>query len=292
MNSGIQFHSNYDKAGNEGKGKVYGYQFELDASSRRWSGGIYDEGRRDWLYPGSLNAGGQNAFKLNDYNKVRIEVFGNTVKTWLNGTAVSYFVDSFKTNQGVIALQVHSIGSEEQRVGEKVYFKNIKIKTAGIQPTAFTKGIYVVNLNNNALTDYEKKDGWSLLFDGKTSKGWVGAHKETFPDKGWIIKDGIIGVLSSEGKESANGGDIVTTEQFSAFDLSFQFKLSVGGNSGVKYFVTLNEKNEGSAIGLEYQVLDDSLHPDAKMGIAGNSTLASLYDLIKANKQSRFRTYE
>ena len=61
-----------------------------------------------------------------------------------------------------------------------------------------------------------------------------------------------------------------------------------GANSGVKYFVTLQEKTEGSAIGLEYQVLDDSLHPDAKLGINGNRTLASLYDLIKADKQKRF----
>ncbi|MCW3120328.1 MAG: hypothetical protein JWM28_4410 [Chitinophagaceae bacterium] len=287
MNSGVQFRSNYDAAGNEGKGKVFGYQYELDASSRRWSGGLYDEGRRDWLYPVSLNSKAQNAFKLNEYNKIRIECFGNGVKTFLNGVPVSYFVDSITGNEGLIGLQVHAIGKPEQ-VGEKVYFKNIRIRTAGIQPSVFTKGIYVVNLNPNSLTDYEKRDGWRLLFDGKSSKGWVGAHKEIFPDKGWQIKDGIIGALSSEGKESANGGDIVTTEQFSAFDLSFQFKLSVGGNSGVKYFVTLNEKNEGSAIGLEYQVLDDSLHPDAKLGIAGNRTLASLYDLMKADKQARF----
>ncbi|MES1218379.1 MAG: DUF1080 domain-containing protein [Bacteroidota bacterium] len=288
MNSGVQFRSNYDATQNDGKGKVFGYQFELDASSRKWSGGLYDEGRRDWLYPGSLNKQGQDAFKLNEYNKIRIEVFGNTVKTWLNGTAVTYFVDSMIKNQGVIALQVHGIGDDEKKGGEKVYFKNIRIKTSGIQPSAFTKGIYVVNLNANSLTDYEKRDGWRLLFDGKTSKGWISARKNSFPEKGWVIKDGTIGALSSQGKESANGGDIVTTEQFSAFDLSFQFKLAVAGNSGVKYFVTLNEKNEGSAIGLEYQILDDSLHPDAKLGIAGNRTLASLYDLIKANKQSRF----
>lgn len=288
MNSGIQFHSNYDPNGNEGKGKVYGYQFELDASSRKWSGGVYDEGRRDWLYPGSLNANAQGAFKLNKYNKIRIEVFGKTVTTWLNGKAVAYFVDTLTKSEGIIALQVHSIGDNKDREGEKVYFKNIKIKTSGIQPSPFPKGVYVVNLNNNVLTDYEKKDGWKLLFDGKTSKGWVGAYKKTFPEKGWQIKDGVIEVLSSQGKESANGGDIVTTEQFSAFDLSFDFKLSPGGNSGVKYFVTLSENNQGSAIGLEYQVLDDSLHPDAKLGIAGNRTMASLYDLIKANKQSRF----
>ncbi|MBS1574383.1 MAG: DUF1080 domain-containing protein [Bacteroidetes bacterium] len=288
MNSGVQFHSNYDKNANEGKGKVYGYQFELDASSRRWSGGVYDEGRRDWLYPVSLNANAQDAFKLNEFNRIRIEVFGNTVTTWLNGKAVAYFVDTLTKNDGIIALQVHSIGDHEDRVGEKVYFKNIRIKTAGIQQTPFPKGVYVENLNNNVLTDYEKKNGWKLLFDGKTSNGWIGAYKKTFPEKGWQIKGGMITVLSSQGKESANGGDIVTAEQFSAFDLSFQFKLSPGGNSGVKYFVTLSENNQGSAIGLEYQVLDDSLHPDAKLGIAGNRTMASLYDLIKANKQPRF----
>ena len=287
MNSGVQFRSNYDASGNEGKGKLFGYQYELDASSRKWSGGLYDEGRRDWLYPASLNAKSQDAFKLNEYNKIKIEVIGNTVKTWLNGVAVSYFVDSSVANEGLIGLQVHSIGKQEQE-GEKVYFKNIKIKTTGVQPTAFTDGIYVVNMNNNSLTDYEKKNGWRLLFDGKTSKGWVGAYKKAFPEKGWEVKNGEMRVLASQGKESANGGDIVTTDQFSAFDLSFQFKLSPGGNSGVKYFVTLSENNTGSAIGLEYQVLDDSLHPDAKLGIAGNRTLASLYDLIKANKQSRF----
>ena len=71
-------------------------------------------------------------------------------------------------------------------------------------------------------------------------------------------------------------------------DLSFEFKLSEGANSGVKYFVTLAEKTSGSAIGLEYQILDDAKHPDAKMGRDGNRTLASLYDLMTASKEARF----
>jgi len=111
------------------------------------------------------------------------------------------------------------------------------------------------------------------------------SYKNTsFPQKGWKIKKGTINVLASEGKEAANGGDIVTTEKFKAFDLSFEFKLTPGANSGVKYFVTLSENNKGSAIGLEYQVLDDSLHPDANLGKNSNRTLASLYDLIPAKK--------
>jgi hypothetical protein len=95
-------------------------------------------------------------------------------------------------------------------------------------------------------------------------------------------------VLPSTGAESTNGGDIVTKEKFSAFDLSFEFNFTPGANSGVKYFVTLSENNSGSAIGLEYQVLDDTLHPDAKLGLNGNRTMASLYDLIKAKKEKRF----
>jgi hypothetical protein len=98
----------------------------------------------------------------------------------------------------------------------------------------------------------------------------------------------MITVLNTEGKEGGNGGDIVTLDQYKAFDLSFDFRLTPGANSGVKYFVTLKENNTGSAIGLEYQVLDDSLHPDAKLGINGDRTLASLYDLIPAAKQKRF----
>jgi hypothetical protein len=140
----------------------------------------------------------------------------------------------------------------------------------------------------NVLTQYEKTHGWKLLFDGNTSNGWTSAKGEKFPEKGWVIKDGSLNVLPSQGKESANGGDIITNEKFGAFDLSFSFRLTPGANSGVKYFVTLQEKTEGSAIGLEYQVLDDSLHPDAKLGMNGNRTLASLYDLIKAEKQKRF----
>ena len=140
----------------------------------------------------------------------------------------------------------------------------------------------------NKLTPAEKAAGWKLLFDGVSSNGWVGAYKTVFPEKGWVIKDGTITVMPSAGSESANSGDIVTTEEFSSFDLTFDFKLTPGANSGVKYFVTLAEANKGSAIGLEYQVLDDTLHPDAKLGRDGDRTLASLYDLIKAQKESRF----
>ncbi|HLP36593.1 DUF1080 domain-containing protein [Lacibacter sp.] len=286
-NSGVQFKSNFDPKANNGKGRVYGYQYDFDPSSRKWSGGIYDEGRREWLYTVSNNPKGQIFFSPNVYHKIRIECIGNTTKTWLDGVPVSYLVDTLTENEGIIGLQVHSIGKPEL-AGIKMFWKNIRIQTKNIKAMPFPKGLYVSNLVPNKLTPYEEQSGWKLLFDGVSTKGWKGAGKPTFPEKGWEVKEGILKVLASNGGESTNGGDIVTTEQYSAFDLSFEFKLTPGANSGLKYFVTLNEQTQGSAIGLEYQLLDDTLHPDARAGREGNRTLASLYDLIKAQKTSRF----
>lgn len=139
------------------------------------------------------------------------------------------------------------------------------------------------NSQINTLTDEEKNNGWKLLFDGKTTTGWRGAYKETFPEKGWVVEDGNLTIIASDGSESASYGDIVTTGEYGNFELSFEFKLTEGANSGVKYFVVEHQpKPKGSAFGLEYQVLDDDKHPDAKMGSNGNRTVGSLYDLIPA----------
>ncbi len=286
-NAGVQTRSHIDPKGNKGKGKVYGRQVEVDPSSRKWSGGIYDEGRRDWLYPLELNTAAEDAFRNGEYNKMKIECIGNEMKTWINGKACAYVVDTIDRS-GFIALQVHGI-SNPSNAGKKVFYKNIRIKTSNLTPLPFDRNIYVANFRPNELTSYEKKDGWRLLFDGHSGEGWVSAKDtQSFPTRGWKIANGTFSVEGSTGQESTNGGDIITRELFSVFDLSFEFRLTPGANSGLKYFVTAQEKNEGSAIGLEYQVLDDSLHPDAKLGINGNRTLASLYDLIRAEKQKRF----
>jgi hypothetical protein len=252
-NSGIQLRSHLDEAANNGKGKVYGYQYELDPSSRKWTAGIYDEGRRDWLYPLTLNPAVQNAFRLGEFNKIRMECFHNDIRTWINGQPAAYLVDSFD-KKGFIGLQVHSISKPED-AGKKIYWKNIRIMSITKPSADFPKNIFVVNNIPNSLSAYEKQNGWRLLFDGKSSKGWTGIYNDNFPGKRWVIDDGTISVLKGPG--SPEGGDIVTKEEFSAFDLSFEFKLTTGANSGVKYFVTLPVNDSGSAIGLEYQLLDD-----------------------------------
>lgn len=135
---------------------------------------------------------------------------------------------------------------------------------------------------HNLLTAAEKKAGWQLLFDGKTSAGWRGVGKNTFPTQGWKIENGELIVLESAGDKSLQGGDIVTARAYENFELTLETKLTPGANSGLKYFVT---EQKGSALGLEFQILDDERHPDAKMGKNGNRTIGSLYDLIPAQQK-------
>ena len=135
----------------------------------------------------------------------------------------------------------------------------------------------------NTLTAEEISKGWKLLFDGKTMNGWRGAYMDSLPKKGWEVRKGMLIVNESGGGEASFGGDIVTIDQYSGFELLVDFRITEGANSGIKYFVIeAQPKTPGSAKGLEYQILDDAKHPDAKLGINGNRTCASLYDLIPA----------
>lgn len=279
-NSGIQFRS--ESKPDYQNGKVFGYQMEIDPSSREWSGGIYDEFRRGWLYPMELNEKNKIRFKTGQWYRYRIECIGNNIKTFINGKQMAHVIDD-ASSKGFIALQVHAIGSEAQ-AGKAIHWRNIRIQTSGLKQTPDDPAYRVADFIPNNISTVEAKQGYKLLWDGKTTAGWKGAYKEIFPEKGWEIKDGELNVLSSAGAESANGGDIVTIQEYKAFVLQFDFKLSDGANSGVKYFVTEKENNNGSAIGLEYQILDDEKHPDAKLGSIGNRTMASLYDLIPAIK--------
>ena len=279
MNSGIQFRS--ISKPDVMNGRVHGYQCEVDPSARAWSGGIYDEARRGWLYTGELNPAAKLAFKLEQWNHYRIECVGNSIRTWLNGVPVAYVLDDM-TPSGLIALQVHAIGKDDQP-GKQIRWKNIRIKTTDLKATE-TPDVFVVNLLPNNLSSAEKAQGWSLLFDGKTSNGWKAAGKDEFPAEGWKVTDGTLMTMPNRPETPVKGTDIVTIDKYSAFELQFEFNFAEGANSGVKYFLG----NGGPGIGLEYQVLDDKRHPDAKAGVVGNRTMGSLYDLIPADKQERF----
>lgn len=280
MNSGIQIRSN--SLPHYRDGRVHGYQIEIDPSDRAWSAGIYDEARRGWLYNLEENPAAQQAFKQNDWNHYRIEALGDTLKTWINGVSAAHLVDD-KTGSGFIALQVHSIGDDATE-GTEIIWKNINILTDSLGK--YTKEMPLApKVTVNGLGVDEAKNGWKMLWDGKTTNGWRGAKLDEFPEMGWEIQDGTLTVLSSGGGESEAGGDIVTTEKYGDFELKADFMITEGANSGIKYYVDPDlNKGEGSSIGLEYQILDDDVHPDAKLGNhEGSRTVASLYDLIQAD---------
>lgn len=281
LNSGIQIRSNSVPSYREGR--VHGYQVEIDPSERAWSAGLFDEQRRGWLNPLTNNPAAQKAFKQNGWNKYRIEAIGDTIKTWINDVPAAYVIDDM-TATGFIGLQVHGIGKDKEKDGTQVTWKNVKIITDNVQNYSQKTSIDPVVTKNN-LFGKDAEQGWKMLWDGKTTKGWKGAKLDHFPKSGWDIKDGVLSVLASGGGESTAGGDIVTTELYSDFELKLDFKITEGANSGIKYYVdTEVNKGAGSSIGLEFQILDDAKHPDAKLGNhEGSRTVGSLYDLIQAD---------
>ncbi len=295
INSGVQFRSVVNKKDAKDLGRVSGYQFEMEMNTkgvRRWTGGIYDEAGRGWIYPLTFN---QNARKLEVYTpgewyKARIEAVGNSIRTFVNGVECASIWDD-KIKEGIIGLQVHGIGNNAAEAGKNIAWRNIRIVTdnPGRYATKPDASVRQLNLIANTLTKDELAQGWKLLWDGQTTQGWRGAKLDKFPDKGWSIKDGVLRVEKAKGAESGNGGDIVTVDVYENFVLSVDFKITDGANSGIKYFVKPDlNKGEGSAIGCEFQILDDQRHPDAKLGVKGNRTLGSLYDLIRAEKQDAY----
>lgn len=302
LNSGVQIRSevfpNATNAMIDGKefkfapDRIHGYQCEIDmdaARGRMWTAGIYDEARRGWLVPADGEKGpqgmafseqGRAVSKNGEWNKLRIVANGPVIKTWLNGVPRSEICDNV-TPRGVVALQVHGVGNDVNKVGLKISFRNIRIH----------------ELEPNTLTDQEKADGWKLLWDGKTTDGWHSPKSGSFPTKSWRIEDGVLSVVSSGNAESQAGGDIITQDRYSNFELVADFKTTLNCNSGIKIFVqpdispvdpkTGAKTAVGSAIGMEFQILDDEHHPDAKLGRDGDRTLGSLYDLIPAPKDKK-----
>jgi hypothetical protein len=284
LNSGVQIRSKALQP--DGTERVNGYQVECDDHDNRpWAGGIYEEAARGWLYPMSYNMCATKANKRGEWNKIRVEAIGSTIRTYINGINFANLVDDAR-KEGFIALQVHGIGKDEALEGKEIRWRNIRILTEepGKYMLSDVELSPEVSFLNNELTPAQAEAGWKLLWDGTSSEGWRGARLKSFPENGWKMEHGVLTVESSGGAESANGGDIVSIKKYEDFILEVDFKLSKGANSGIKYFVDPDlNTGAGSAIGCEYQLLDDQNHPDAKMGIAGNRTLASLYDLIKAD---------
>ena len=125
-----------------------------------------------------------------------------------------------------------------------------------------------VSLNGAVLK--ADSDAWKPLFDGKSFEGWRGYRMKEMPAKGWKIEDGILKKIGGE-----QGGDIITEQTFDNFELSWEWRISAGGNNGIKYLVT---EDRPSAPGHEYQMIDDAANEDGKVG--PKHATASFYDVL------------
>ena len=129
----------------------------------------------------------------------------------------------------------------------------------------------------NTLTAAEKKAGWVLLFDGHSLDGWRGYKRADAAESRWKAVDGTLSLPAHDGKDTRGQRDIITKDTFEQFELSVEWKVAPGSNSGIKYFVL---EDRDSAIGHEYQVIDDERHPDAKIG--PHRQTAAFYDVLPA----------
>jgi hypothetical protein len=127
------------------------------------------------------------------------------------------------------------------------------------------------------LTAAEQQAGWKLLFDGKSLNGWRGYKKTGAEGLRWRVVDGNMALPPAGGKDTLGALDVITTDTYGDFELQWEWKISPGGNSGVKYFVL---EDMDAAIGHEYQIIDDANHPDAKL--RDNRRTAGLYDALAA----------
>jgi hypothetical protein len=164
------------------------------------------------------------------------------------------------------------------------------VGTGGLTTDGMTHPPQMFVFCPNTLTDDERRAGWRLLFDGKTFDGWRGLGYDSVPTAHWKIENGAIRKLADgqvprlpDGQPAA-GGDLMTRDTYRNFELTWDWKISRAGNSGVKYNVSeeismANAPNH-AALGFEYQMLDDSLHEDNKVP---SHRAGALYDLIPPN---------
>lgn len=165
----------------------------------------------------------------------------------------------------------------------------------------FVLFIYLASLNfnsnskdskqyQNVLSIDEQKNGWMLLWDGKSFDGWRGIYKDYFPAHGWIIENGELICLGNELPDSLQGGDIITEKKYGSFELKLEFKISKNANSGIKYFIDESlYGGENHGLGLEYAILDNDNWPYDKPNY--NRTCGSLYDLVRAPNNAIVKPY-
>lgn len=271
LNSGIQFRSQlveYDSGTT-----VMGYQMEIDTEQRAWSGGIYDQGRRGWLYNLSRNPACQKEFKVEQWNRYRIEALGNEIRTYINNVPCSNLVDELSP-KGFIAFQIHSAGSK--KADKIVKWREPKIITENVKAHLLANQSQLqLNYLDNRLTDYQKSQGWELL--------WKGKSLSTLNTQGkWQVEDGIL--------QASSDGNLKNTIDFSAVKAPFEFELAVKSSqqadNGIHYL--LGEEEQGYKFQLSGETQFDQINNNkTAMGAIWGKVAAQNLSEPKGSKNMR-----
>lgn len=212
LNSGVQIRSNSVESYQNGR--VHGYQVEIDPSDRAWTGGIYDEGRRGWLDSLEHNEAARKAFKQGQWNRIRVEAIGDSIRTWVNGVPAADLVDSM-TPSGFIALQVHATDAAEPM---EIRWRNLRI----------------IDLSAAERDGHARPAAAIALLDDRGDLSQWRQLNGSGDEIRWKLEGGVLQVVPGT-------GDLVTRRNFEDFRLHLEFNVNDNpgqtgqnnGNSGV-----------------------------------------------------------
>ncbi len=234
-----------------------------------WNTAFYEV--KQWYYKPTIEYGGP---KLDEKNLV---VKSATVSDDRKKVFLEF--DGHQDNHMIyIRLKKHFVSETDRSIWstEAWYTMNVVPKNS---PGIVKKTPYTYE--NNSLNAAEVKNGWSLLFDGKSLTGWRNFRKKTI-GKSWVVQDNAIHLDARPNKEghwqAPDGGDIITDKTYENFEFSYEWKIGNCGNSGVMFNVVENDKYDYVwQTGPEMQVLDNTCHPDSKFV---THRAGDLYDMI------------
>lgn len=256
-----------------------GYHIDIDPINKKEVGVISWQGETRFLplYPSAVRSK-SSVINKGDWNHIRIEAIGSSIRVWNNRKMVANLVDD-RAVSGLISIHSQGLSTELTKT-----WRNIRIQTEGLIDSMWPvdKSVREISYLKNKLTDHEKQLGYRLLWDGKTFNGWRDVRTGTISALDWKIDNGQLQVVAQKNPDHQGPpGGLITEQLFGNFELELAFKISKGQNSGIKYFVDPElVKERGLGMGIEYQLLDDGGSKYATMGTNGNRTLASVIDLI------------
>ncbi len=259
-----------------------GYHVDIDPTIKRETGIIWRNTLERWKqrYPRSMTPQSLASFRNGDWNRIRIEAIGPSIRVWVNEVQTTDLVDT-GSPEGFIGLHIHPIGNEA-KAGLHVMWRDIRIKTTDLEASRWPTDPQVREISYlvNELTEAEKRLGYRLLWDGKSFEGWRNVGAGEVSDGDWKIEDGALTVIADESMDHKRPpGGLMTKQLFGNFELEWEFRISKGADGGIQYLVGPQVAGD-NGIGLEYRMVDDANHKSASMGTNGNRKLASATDLV------------